>query len=937
MKRYSIVFSFLSVIIVLAAVLYVTDQFRITVFPPSVPSETGTEDDPYARVMYEWKKTRSPLSESIPEKIRAKELKFAENLPTKEEFAAARVNKGSNSQIYTWERRGVYEYGGRTRALAVDVSDENVILAGGVSGGMWRGVTTDNFANIAWAKTTTNSQLHSVTSIIQDTRAGKTDTWYYGTGEYRGNSASGDGASYYGNGIYKSTDGGNTWNLLVNTSTLGQHRFDQIFDFVWNLAVDVSNTSEDEIYAATYGGINRSVDGGTTWTSVLGDLYSGTGYTDIAITSTGVVYAAFDDYGSYKGIYRSVDGLLNNWTDITPAGWPAVYDRTVIGIAPSDEDIVYFIAETEGYGLNDHSIWKYKYLSGDGTGSGGVWEDRSSRLPADGGQTGDFDSQNSYDLVIKVSQSDTNTVMIGGKNLYRSTDGFASNSNTTWIGGYTSSNNSYNSYTNQHPDQHAMAFFPSSSDWLLAGHDGGISLTRDYTNSTVSWELLNEGYNTLQFYTVAIDKSTAGNDVIIGGMQDNGTTYISSAASNPFEWYEVYGGDGSFCAISENRQYYYISSQNGNIYRWTLNDDGNVTSWTKVAPAGSDYLFINPFILNPSDSKMMFLPRGNELLRSTDLTLFPPSENSVDEGTYWDNLLNSKMGTGVDILSLGMSTASPANRLYFGSDDGKIYKLDNANTGDPVPVDVTSNDFPSNGYPASISVDPTNGDKVMVCFSNYEVKSIFYSENGGTSWTDVSGNLEEFVSSTYTPTGNGPSVRWVTIHPVGTGTTYFAGTSIGLYSTETLNGQSTVWVQEGADVIGNVVVDMIDNRISDGFVAVATHGAGIFTSTVVTAVAEDDKQLPEEYELEQNFPNPFNPVTKINFNLAVSGTVHITVFNSSGQRVRSLVNGENYVKGKHSIIFDARNDYGEQLATGVYFYSIHAGDFKMVKRMTLIK
>ena len=117
--------------------------------------------------------------------------------------------------------------------------------------------------------------------------------------------------------------------------------------------------------------------------------------------------------------------------------------------------------------------------------------------------------------------------------------------------------------------------------------------------------------------------------------------------------------------------------------------------------------------------------------------------------------------------------------------------------------------------------DPTDEDIVRYC-----TKSIFYSENAGQSWTDVSGNLEENVSGY----GAGPSVRSVYIYPLKNGYRYFAGTSTGLYSTSTLNGTSTKWVLEGAETIGNMVVDMISGRPSDGYIAIATHGNGMYSA-----------------------------------------------------------------------------------------------------------
>ena len=158
-----------------------------------------------------------------------------------------------------------------------------------------------------------------------------------------------------------------------------------------------------------------------------------------------------------------------------------------------------------------------------------------------------------------------------------------------------------------------------------------------------------------------------------------------------------------------------------------------------------------------------------------------------------------------------------------------MYRLDNADTGDPSPTDVTGGSFPSGANVSSIAVHPDDADRVMVVFSNYSVQSIWYSDDAGSSWTDVSGSLEENTDGS----GNGPSVRWAEMGVISSSSTqYFVGTSTGLYSTTTLNGTSTTWTQEGSSTIGNVVVDMIDIRDSDGYVAIGTHGNGFYTSTL---------------------------------------------------------------------------------------------------------
>ncbi|MEE9573722.1 MAG: hypothetical protein V3W20_11785 [Candidatus Neomarinimicrobiota bacterium] len=133
--------------------------------------------------------------------------------------------------------------------------------------------------------------------------------------------------------------------------------------------------------------------------------------------------------------------------------------------------------------------------------------------------------------------------------------------------------------------------------------------------------------------------------------------------------------------------------------------------------------------------------------------------------------------------------------------------------------------MPSPNYVNCLAVDPTDSDNVIAVFSNYNLQSLWYSTNGGSSWTDVEGNLSG---------DTGPSVCWATIFYVSGTSHFFLGTSVGVYFTNTLNGGSTVWTQVAVSSIGNAVTVMLDWRDNDGTLAAATHGKGIYTSLITS-------------------------------------------------------------------------------------------------------
>jgi len=907
--------------------------------PAWKPAEESA-DDPIERARQEWMELRDPSTNEIPPGIRSKELAFAGTLPSVESFVKSRLQK---EQLMSWTSRGPFNQGGRTRALAFDVSDAtgNTILAGGVSGGMWR--STDG--GTTWTRATSlDDSVQSVSCLAQDPRPGNQNIWYYGTGEYLGNSAGGGGgdAYYNGDGIYKSTNDGISWQKLTSTASWTPQVFDKVSDFVWDIVVDPTNGN---VYAAAYGQIIRSTDGGSTWGNSLGSTVSSgfSTYTDIAVTSGGVFYAAESSDGVTAGFYRSTSGASGSWKKITPSGWPSTYNRVVVTVATANESLVYFLGDTPGSGYQDPksgdytSFWKYTD-NGSGTGT---WADRSANLPNYGGQVGNFSHQGGYDLIVRTKPDNPNFVYIGGTNLYRSSDGFADTMNSAWIGGYSTANN-VSLYPGNHCDEHALAFSPSNPAVMLSGSDGGISKTTNDSASSVSWTYLNNGYLTTQFYSVAIDMSASGDQTIIGGMQDNGNMFLNSG-NGATPWVKLpFGGDGGITQIANGKSSYYISTQNGDAERVLLDAGGNYTDYAGVKPSGgTGFLFVTPFVLDPNNSDMMYMAAGGHVWRNSDLTAIPTASHGGSQNATsvnWADLTNAAVA-GHDITALGIST-SPANRLYYGTDSSQVFRLDGANSGNPTPTNVTGSGFPIDNafgrtfgaYVKCIAVNPRNADSAIVVFSNYNILSLFFTANGGTSWSAIGGNLEQHPDGS----GNGPSCSWATILPKGGGVEVFVATSTGLYSTGSINGMSTVWALEGSSVIGNAVMKMVLSRATDGLVVAATHGDGVFSAQAVTNVQAQSDLTPRAYSLSQNYPNPFNPTTRIQYAVPREGHVRITVYDVAGREIAILVDG-NKAAGNYIAAWDGRSMNGVQAASGVYFCRLDAAGFTATRKMLMLK
>jgi hypothetical protein len=258
-------------------------------------------------------------------------------------------------------------------------------------------------------------------------------------------------------------------------------------------------------------------------------------------------------------------------------------------------------------------------------------------------------------------------------------------------------------------------------------------------------------------------------------------------------------------------------------------------SYTDMKPDGStNHSFVNPFVLDPQHANVIYFSAGNApgkggLWRNN-------SAQNATNTNGWSFFTNSVLQDS-KISAFGVSYKG-ASVLYYGTTEGQVFRLDNANTADnnsAVPVEITSNLPAKNGYINCIAVDPENSAHAMVVYSNYSIRSLFYTTDSGASWTDVSGNLEQNPDGS----GNGPSTRWAQIFTVDKTFYVFVSTSTGIYYTNGLNGALTTWTLEATNSIGNQVVVMTDYRASDNLLVVGTHGRGMF-QTVIPA------QIPVE-------------------------------------------------------------------------------------------
>lgn len=904
-------------------------------FLHSMPLQnTNTEAEEESKAKHDWmlQMLADPATGNIPEMARMQELLFLKNFMQEEGTYA---NKYRND---FWQSRGPWNVGGRTRAIAIDHTNPLHILIGSVSGGIWQ--STDG--GKVWNKVSSPIMHPGIVSITQDPRANKANIWYALSGELYGTSASATGAFHLGDGAYRSTDNGNTWQALTSTSGGVPSSFSSNFQGGWRIVASPVDTVPACVYMAVYGQIYRSIDTGNTWNVVLGAGNNDSYCTDVAVDSKGITYATLSADGSVqKGFFRSQDGI--HFTNITPA-FIKNYNRCVMDINPNNENEVYFLmlldsANSGGIVSYNYegdpeyvALLKYTYLSGDGSGAGGKWINLSNNLPVtDPDQFDKFNCQGAYDLCVRV-QPKTNTVIIGGTNLYRSTDGFTTPNNTSQIGGYGIGTQlaNFTVYPTHHPDQHDIKFVPNHPEQMYSVNDGGIFLTTDIQAPTVNWINKSMGYVSTQLYTVTIDEKNAYDQWILGGFQDNGN-YITHTNQVKSNWRMTINGDGAYNYISPDKSFGIISTQLGNIRKVTFDKFGNILARKRIDPAGYEkeqYNFINAFVVNPNNNNYLYLALGKKLAIHPSIRNISVVNNLDKLSTGWyfssDTIKAANLGTGntipAEITAIGVALA-PSTKMYIGTSSKHIYRIENALSTNPKFILTDTIGLPTKGNVSSIYVDPDNDSNVLVCYSNYNITSLYYTNNAGNKWYLVGGNLEGGTNSS----GTNPSIRCVGILRKANGQkVYFAGTSVGLFSTDSLvlgtnaATNKTQWLQESKDLLGANIITDIKIRQVDGYIAIGTHGGGVFDcyytqneSPVANVNADPAVQV---------FPNPASTEVNCTF-VSVTGKKNkVYILDNFGNIVQKLYEDSPFQQAKYTLAASVNH-----LPSGFYFL-VHAVD-----------
>lgn len=705
-----------------------------------------------------------------------------------------------------WRCIGPANMGGRIDDFAVVDRDPAIIYVGTASGGVWK--TTNN--GVTWVPVFDDQP----TSTIGDVTAAPSqpDTVWVGTGEPNNRQS-----SSWGNGVYKSTDGGMTW---TNMGLQDSHHIGRIVIHPSNPGV---------VYVAALGhlwgpnkerGLFKTTDGGKTWTNTL-FIDENTGCVDVAMDheNPDTLYAAayqrrrrgwgFNGGGPGSGLYKTTDGG-GSWVKLTEGLPQGDLGRIGMDIYRRDPSIVYAVVEHRNGGGVFRSEDK-----------GSTWRKMSSTNP-----------RPMYYSQIRVDPSNDQRIWVLGASMYVSDDG-GKNFRTDHV-------------TRVHGDHHAMWINPHNSSHMILGSDGGIYFSYDRGES---WDFI----NTLplgQFYEIGIDMRDPY--WIYGGLQDNGSwggpssTWYSQGITND-EWIKIGGGDGFYTqADPEDFTLVYAESQNGNLFRVDLKTGERKSLRPQPEDSSERYRFNwnSPLLISPHDPKTIYYG-GNKLFISKDkgdtweatedLTMQKDRETLELMGVRPDkNTLSRHDGIAFygDITTISESSVKPG-LLYVGTDDGNVQvSRDGGQTWKNVKSRVPG--LPDDTYVTRIVASRFEEGAAYATFDGHRNDDfkpyVFQTSDYGENWTSLSANL---------PTGSVVNViREHHRNP----NLLFVGTERGAYFSVDRGGTWTMFK-------GNfpmVPVDDIAIHPRENDLIFGTHGRSIWVLDDITPLEQLTPKVLEE-------------------------------------------------------------------------------------------
>lgn len=706
--------------------------------------------------------------------------------------------------VYQWRELGPAVTSGRITAFAVEPGDADVIYAGTASGGAWK---TEN-GGTTWRPVFYEEGSVSLGAIALD--PSDPDVIWIGTGEQ--NSVR---SSSFGDGIYRSDDGGETWRHMGLEASRHIGR------------ILIHPDDPDVVFVAAMGslwgpnperGLYKTIDGGGTWTKVLGPSeYTGVVEVQMDPRNPDVMFAATFQRerrqwsmlggGPESGLFRSTDGG-NTWTQVSDGFASGDLGRIGITFCPGSPDVLYSSAVGPDGGI---------FRSTDG---GNSWERRTSEIQS-----------HWYYGELICDPGNPDRIYVPMTPLYVSEDGGRTFRNLVT--------------TNVHVDHHVLWVNPNDPEHLMVGNDGGIYVSRDQGEHWL-WQ---SNLPVMQLYTVAVDMQEPFYHVY-GGTQDNGswggpvgTRYQSGVSFE--DWIYTAGGDGFYSQVDPiDPDIVYAESQYGVLYRLDRKTGERrlIQPWQPQDESIPAYRWnwSAPLVISPHDPATLYFA-ANVVFRSRDRgDSWGVISPDLTRGISRDSLplqgriqppdavdLHASTALYGNISTLSVSPVRP-DLVAVGTDDGLVRVTHNAggswNRFDGFPG------VPEMMKVSQVAWSSTEEGTLFAVFDGHKDNDfrphVVKSENYGTTWRNITGDLPSF----------GPT-RSVAVHPRN-GNLVFVGTEFGAFFSLT-GGDAWLPLGEGLPTVAvhGIVVHPRENDLVLG-----THGRGFWVL--------DDLSLLEELTAE---------------------------------------------------------------------------------------
>ncbi len=738
---------------------------------------------------------------------------------------------------------------GRVNAIAVDTTDATgqTVYLGGAAGGVWKTTT----GGTTWTPMTDSQPSLAVGSIAIDPNSH--NTIYVGTGEENFNID-----AFFGAGVLKSTDGGNTWAQLGASTFVGPFSPQIGAARIGAIAVDPNNSSVVLAGAAfadqgSPSGIYRSADGGSTWTLALaGDAGTAVVFDPVASAKTAYAALGFPGGDTNNGIYKSTDEG-QTWTKLTVSTLTGTQmGRITLAFAPSTTGSGATIYAAIADASTESSLLLGLYVT---TNGGTTW----TLVP----NTPDFCQETAspasgqcyYDLAVAVNPTDPGFIVLGGAayldnstTLFRATG--ANTGTPTWTTDTTTNSTDFtvgSTSTRPHVDTHALVFAPNSGGTprLYTGDDGGVWRT-DNPNATSPdnplWVDLNTTLALSQFYP-GPSPSVSDENWGFGGTQDNDIQVFEGSlewmgapacgdgghtAVDPTTPTTVYASCSEFAGAKVTKSVFYGEATPGPITSPSFNP-----AETEITASGDGMIFIPPMAIDQSSG----FEGGNEttlyfgtcrIWQSTDsATTWSPLTGDLTSGNSPVTTSCPQTGGTLDITAIDVSLTSSLF-VFAGTSNGKVWE----STSEGFDwTEIDNAGLPAR-YVTNVRSDPADsaGNTAYVAFSGYGTCSgcdgkghIFKTSNataGATAtWTDISGNLPD-VPVNFIIVDHITSPAFAAV---------YIGTDVGVFSCPDPDAATpcTNWTVLG-DGLPNSPVLSLGMRPESRILYAATHGRSMW-------------------------------------------------------------------------------------------------------------